>query len=262
MVSTNESDHEKIIRYEKLAKDMLTMLKDGSSNDVKIILDDGELSANKDVLAARCDYFAATFRYNNNNNKESGDIRIKDCSKKVMERIVEFLFTGVLKFKDLDLHSLMSLADQIRKLVLGVDLEKSVEKFLVEDLITTMIELPLGAAYFLQTVIKEQNLISSYHYAFNLNLETIQCVLATMIAFIIFCSDIDLEDVKKIVVDLPMTLFRGTLQPCHCFNCDDVMNRLTSKFSTLSIRQVKKRNFQFVAAWYEKNKDRCSKADR
>ena len=84
-----------------------------------------------------------------------------------------------------------------------------------------------------------------------------------MIAFIIFCSDIDLEDVKKIVVDLPMTLFRGTLQPCHCFNCDDVMNRLTSKFSTLSTtRQVNKRNFQFVAAWYEKNKDGCSKADK
>ena len=109
MPSTSESEHEKTTRLEELSNDMLKMLKEGSAHDVKIILDDGELLANKDVLAARCEYFAATFRWNNNNNKESEDeeIRIEDCRKKVMERVIEFLFTGVLKFKDLDMLSLM-----------------------------------------------------------------------------------------------------------------------------------------------------------
>ena len=135
MAATRENDHEKTTRFEELSNDMLKMLKEGSLNDVKIILDDGELLANKDVLAARCEYFAATLRWNSkNNNEESKEIRIKDCSKKVMERIVEFLFTGVLKFKDLDTHSLMSLIDQIRKLVLGEDLQESVENHLIDEI--------------------------------------------------------------------------------------------------------------------------------
>ena len=46
---------------DKLVQDLLSMLSSGSSNDVKIILEDGEILANKDVLSARCDYFATCF---------------------------------------------------------------------------------------------------------------------------------------------------------------------------------------------------------
>ena len=34
-------------------EDMLAMLSQGSSNDVRIILSDGEITANKDVLVAK-----------------------------------------------------------------------------------------------------------------------------------------------------------------------------------------------------------------
>ena len=46
---------------DKLVQDLLGMLSRGSSNDVKIILEDEEILANKDVLSARCDYFATCF---------------------------------------------------------------------------------------------------------------------------------------------------------------------------------------------------------
>ena len=46
---------------EKFVTDILSMLKKESLNDVKIILEDGEIRANKDVLSARSDYFATMF---------------------------------------------------------------------------------------------------------------------------------------------------------------------------------------------------------
>ena len=46
------------------------MLRDGSLNDVCIKLHDGEIKANKSVLAKRCEYFAAAFRWKENNNQE------------------------------------------------------------------------------------------------------------------------------------------------------------------------------------------------
>ena len=48
-----------------LVKDLLKMLEQGSLNDVKIKLSDGEIVANKDILMARSDYFATMFSNNN-----------------------------------------------------------------------------------------------------------------------------------------------------------------------------------------------------
>ena len=63
-----EQDVKSIDRSKKFVSDMMKMLLDGSSNDVCIKLHDGEIKANKNVLAARCEYFAATFRWKSNNN--------------------------------------------------------------------------------------------------------------------------------------------------------------------------------------------------
>ena len=256
--STSESEQEQI-RLQKLSSDMLKILKNGSSNDVKIILGDGELMANKDVLAARCDYFAATFRWNDNNKDESGnmDIRINDCNKKVMEHVVEFLFTGVLKFKDLDLHSLMSLIDQIRKLVLGADLEKSVEEFLINDILS--LHEPSSREDPALFGVKEQDLIASYLKAYTLNLDKIQYELSWRIALFLNCSENILEAVRQMIVDLPTTLLKDILSCCHYFNRGD---NPVPEFSTLNPRKVNARIFQFLASWYKKNKDGCSEADK
>ena len=40
----------------KLVEDLLKMLKEGSSSDVKIVLEDGEIHANKDILIYKVEF--------------------------------------------------------------------------------------------------------------------------------------------------------------------------------------------------------------
>ena len=88
---------------DRFLSDMMKMFRDGSFNDVCIKLHDGDIKANKSVLAARCEYFAATFRWKDNNNQEVEKIVVDDCSKKIMTCIIEYIFTGILKATDLNL---------------------------------------------------------------------------------------------------------------------------------------------------------------
>ena len=115
---------------EHFKRDMLKMLRQGSSNDARIILIDGEIAANKDVLAARCEYFAANFRWIEETKDQSNIIEIKDCSKEVMERILKYLFTGSVKYKDLGLLKLLELVNQVRKLLLKNDLLDLIETYI------------------------------------------------------------------------------------------------------------------------------------
>ena len=43
----------------EVINDYLSMLENGTSNDVTILLEDGEMKANKDVLIARSSYFSS-----------------------------------------------------------------------------------------------------------------------------------------------------------------------------------------------------------
>jgi len=109
---------------------MLKMFREGSFNDVCIKLHDGEIKANKSVLAARCEYFAATFRWKDNNNHEVEKIVVNDCSKKIMDRIIEYIFTGIMNAKDLNLLEFLELKDQVRKMFPGDKLEEHIEEIL------------------------------------------------------------------------------------------------------------------------------------
>ena len=113
---------------------MLRMLREGSSNDVRIILSDGEITANKDVLAAQCEYFAANLRWKEKIKDGSDSIDNTDCSKEVMERIIKYLFTGSIKFKDLDILQLLELLNQVRKMLLKDDLQNLILAHLREDI--------------------------------------------------------------------------------------------------------------------------------
>ena len=69
-------------RRNGLISDLMQMMTTGTSNDVKIVLEDGEIYANKDVLSARCAYFATCF----SNNKikfiegETNSVTFNHCS--------------------------------------------------------------------------------------------------------------------------------------------------------------------------------------
>ena len=129
----------KAIRFEdKLSRDMMRMFRDGSFNDVRIKCHDGEVSANKSVLAARSEYFAATFRWKNNNNHDVKEIVVNDCSKKIMTRMLEYLFSGVMKVNDLSLLELLELKDQARRILPGDELGELIKGYLYKpDQFTT-----------------------------------------------------------------------------------------------------------------------------
>ena len=119
---------------DRFLSDMLKMLREGSYNDVCIKLHYGEIKANKSVLAARCEYFDATFRWKDNNNHEVEEIVITDCSKKIiMTRIIEYIFTGVLQIKDLNFLEFLELKDQVRKMLPGDELEKQIEDIFKDE---------------------------------------------------------------------------------------------------------------------------------
>ena len=123
----------KIDCSDRFSNDMLKMFREGSLNDVCIKLHDGELKANKSVLAARCEYFAASFRWKENTNQEVEKIVVEDCSKKIMTCIIEYIFTGILKANDLNLLEFLELKDQVRKMFPGDKLEGQIEDILRRD---------------------------------------------------------------------------------------------------------------------------------
>ena len=114
---------------DRVHNDLMRMYQEGSFNDVCIKLHDGEIKAVKSILAARCEYFAATFRWKSNNNQDVEEIVINDCSKKIMTRVIEYIFSGVLEAKGLNLLEFLELIVQVRKMFPGDPLEDKVHDF-------------------------------------------------------------------------------------------------------------------------------------
>ena len=106
---------------DKFKSDIMKMMRNGTSNDVKIVLEDGEILANKDVLCARSDYFATMF----SNYKEvkfvEGDTKkvvMDHCSKIIMEKIISYLFSGEMKLHDLSLPDLVKMMSMTSMMML------------------------------------------------------------------------------------------------------------------------------------------------
>ena len=88
-------DHSFLITPDSVGRDLLKTLTNGEHNDVRIVLDDGELSANKCILAARSEYFAAMFNNKHQFTEVNGMVKFP-CKKKVMERVLEYLYAEQL----------------------------------------------------------------------------------------------------------------------------------------------------------------------
>ena len=92
---------------EEFVEDMIGMLEQGSSNDVKIVLKDGEIFANLDILRRRSEYFrmmfASTFEEGNTKT-----VNLSQWSKVSMEKIVREAFDRKKHrlFNDIDQNNL------------------------------------------------------------------------------------------------------------------------------------------------------------
>ena len=119
-------------RKEKFLEDIFHLLKSGKmTNSIRIVLEDGEIFANKDVLSARCEYFASMF---SNEFKfieeETKSVDMSYCSRVVMEKIIDYLFSGEMRFNDLNLDQLLKLMN-MASLILLDDVFVNVENFII-----------------------------------------------------------------------------------------------------------------------------------
>jgi len=102
----------------RFAEDILRILEHGSHNDVKIRLCDGQISANKDILMSRSEYFATMFSNSRFIEGETSSVDMSHCSKAVMEKIIKFFFSGTVKFYDLSLTQLLELSHMTEMMLL------------------------------------------------------------------------------------------------------------------------------------------------
>ena len=87
-------------------------------------------------LHTQCQYFSANFGWKEITKDDSDHLEITDCSKEVMERIIKYLFTGTIKFKDLSLLQLLELLNQVRKMLLKGDLQDLITSYIIDDVLS------------------------------------------------------------------------------------------------------------------------------
>ena len=118
----------------ELIRDLLNMAKGGTTNDVKIILEDGEIFANKAILIARSDYFATMLSNSNKNQFVEGrtnSVDLSFCSKVVMEKIINYLFSGRMNLHELSVPNMINILN-MAKMMLMDSLCERIETILSE----------------------------------------------------------------------------------------------------------------------------------
>ena len=223
---------------------MLCMLSEGSSNDVRIILSDGEIMANRDVLAAQCEYFAANFRFKKETQDDRDYIEIKDCSKEVMERILKYLFTGSIKFKDLSLLQLLELLNQVKKMLLKDVLQNLINKYIIYDTI-------------LFNCSKFIDLVQGVKYAYSFVLDSVKpSILSDMFHTLPnICKDNEaISAFSTLPFNIVEEMFTQFSKQKISFGRDSC-GRDLSKSTETSLYIAAK--LYCLLAWYNQNKDMC-----
>ena len=98
---------------ENVIKDLVSHIQDPDFCDVKIICSDGEIPANKSILALRSQYFRSMFSSSNNFVESQAGCVKMPYSKGVMEKVILYICSGKLDCDDLALGSLLDLLGRI-----------------------------------------------------------------------------------------------------------------------------------------------------
>ena len=132
---TESSESEIDSPQEKFSKDVMKMLMNGTGNDVTIVLKDGEVKANKDLLRVRSPYFETMFNNNNFVESQTNTIKMMTVKKKTMIPVLHFLFSGdldkLVAFPDKSLLTRVEILDLLRFLILDQPydyVENNIEK--------------------------------------------------------------------------------------------------------------------------------------
>ena len=118
---------------DNLIEDLLDSLTDFEFCDVTIVAMDGEISANKTILAIRCPYFRSMFS-TNNNFIESQSCRAKmPYTMAVLKKVIIYIYSGKMDLDNLVLRQLLDLLDLLNLLNLELALT-SVEDQIIIDI--------------------------------------------------------------------------------------------------------------------------------
>ena len=115
-------------------EDIVKILERGSLNDAKIKLSDGEIVANRDILMARSEYFATMFSNNKFVEGETSSVDMSYFRKAVMEKIINFLFSGEMTITQMALEQLLELTHATDMMLL-TKLKEKVEDYFKDEVI-------------------------------------------------------------------------------------------------------------------------------
>ena len=101
----------------EFSQDILKMLETGTSNDVTIILKDGEIKCNKEILIARCPYFATMLSNNKFVEAQTNTVKMMNVEKKSMDIVVRYIFSGKISAPR-SIPSTVKLLDLLRSMCL------------------------------------------------------------------------------------------------------------------------------------------------
>ena len=114
-------------------KEFLDSLNDSERNDVKIVATDGEIAANRSVLSIKSQYFRSMFSQNSTFvESETGAVKMP-YSKAVLEKVVLYLYSGVMDCQDMSLKLLMDLIEVLDMMNLSMECA-TVEGFTIDNI--------------------------------------------------------------------------------------------------------------------------------
>lgn len=228
---------------EKFVTDILSMPKKESLNDVRIILEDGKIRANKDVLAARSDYFATMF--SNKEYKfiegETNAVNMSFCKKITMEKIINYLFSEDMNFHNLSLPLLIEMMNVSSMMMLDELL------FSIKELVLRLVPDSGVNCGFLPELVEGLMLAEKFQ------LETIKDAIVKEL----FLSLEDIPNIPEVVQNyeafrsLPANLIKEIL----------LFEDIDDEFGD-DVLPTTKEKFDAFVFWYSKNKLKCSDKDR
>ena len=228
----------------KLSANLLKLYKNGSSNDVKIILQDGEICANKDILSCQSKYFATTFSNMDFIEGKSREVSLYQFDKITLEPVIEYLFSGEMDLKRFKLEILLDMMHVSRYLDIDDELFNEIETYIKHK-----ISMGISSMDYMNEVINGFCAIERYKIE-NLRQDFICDIYFCLAVFDKFMES-SIQSFQNFTVDM--------IKEVILFKYDPEVHRpLEDHFP----HPTAKDRFEAFLSWYSKNDQDCSDNDK
>ena len=227
--------------------------------DVVIVVEDGQIKANKDLLSVRSDYFKVSFNNPKFIESQSKSISIKGCTEAAMRAIVDYVYTGDMDLRDYTLATLLRIMNYSREILIEDDLFNRIKEFLRNILmvnpaekITNFLKRMDGIGSNL-IIFPRKGLVKCLVLVEEFRLDNLREPILCSVSI----SMLLLLDVEKDAPDgvcflrsefekLPYKIVKDLLMFDHGANNFNLLNGYT------------KSRFTLFAAWFSVNEDKCT----